>query len=115
MRASNTAEAQRKRRACSNYGQNAAGKCVRKTAWRACDYTDAGCLREFDEKEAFLMFEEERRAQGHYQSHYEKELRDTVPKEQLALGDAITHAIKKDGNESRVQLQRMEEGMHESR
>jgi len=86
---------------------------VRKTAWRACDYTDAGRLREFDGKAAFLVFEEERRAQGHYQAHYENELRDTVPKEQLALEDAITHAIKKDGNESRVQLQRMEEGMHE--
>ena len=62
-------EAQRKRRVCRNYGQNAAGKWARKRAWRECDYID-GHLREFDTKDAFLAFEEERRAQGHSQAHY---------------------------------------------
>ena len=38
---------------------------------------------------------------------------DTVPKEQLALEDSITHAVAKDGNETRVQLQSVEEGVHE--
>ena len=76
-RPSNTAEAQRKRRACANYGENAAGKWVRKKAWRECDYTD-GHLREFDTEGDFLAFEEERRVQGHCQAHYEKKPRDTV-------------------------------------
>ena len=110
-RPSNTAEAQRKRRACANYGQNAAGKWVRKTAWRACDYIDGGQLRQFDTEEAFLTFEEERRAQGHSQAHYEKLPRGTVPKEQLALEEAITNAVAKDGNETRVHLQSVVEGL----
>ena len=112
-RPSNTAEAQRKRRACANYGQNAAGKWVRKTAWRACDYIDGGQLRQFDTEEAFLTFEEERRAQGHSQAHYEKLPRGTVPKEQLALEEAITNAVAKDGNETRVHLQSVVEGLHQ--
>ena len=107
------ADAQRQRRARANYGQNAACKWVRKKAWRACDYTDDGHLRQFDTEEAFLAFEEERRVRGHSQAHYEKKPRDTVPEVQLALVEAITHAVAKDGNETRVQLQSMEEGIHE--
>ena len=112
-RASNTAEAQRKRRACANYGQNAAGKWVRKQAWRDCDYTQDGHLKEFDSEEAFLQFEEDRYQQGASQAHYGKQPRGTVPREQLALEEAITHAVAKDGNETRVQLQSVEESLHE--
>ena len=107
-----SADAQRKRRVCANYGQNAAGKWVRKKAWRECDYTD-GHLREFDTEGDFLAFEEERRVQGHCQAHYEKKPRSTVPKEQLALEEAIANAVAADGNETRVQLQNVEEGLHE--
>ena len=92
------ADAQRQRRARANYGQNAACKWVRKKAWRACDYTDDGHLRQFDTEEAFLAFEEERGVRGHSQAHYEKKPRDTVPEVQLALAEAITHAVAKDGS-----------------
>ena len=47
----------RKRRTSANYGQDAAGQWVRKRAWRACDYTEEGHLREFESEEAFLQFE----------------------------------------------------------
>ena len=104
---SNTAEAQRKRRAAANYGQNASGKWVRKKAWRECDYID-GLLREFETEDAFLSFEEERRERGSCQAHYEKKPRDTVPESQLALEKAISDAVAEDGNATRVQLQSME-------
>ena len=47
------------------------------------------------------------------QAHYEKKLRGTVPQEQLASEEAITHAVAKDGNETRAQLLTAEEGLHE--
>ena len=112
-RASDTAEEQRKKRFCVNYGQNAAGKWARKKAWRECDYNDAGHLQEFATKGDFVEFEEKRRAQGHCQARYEKKPRDKVPKEQLALEEAIANAVAADGNETRVQLQVVEEGLHE--
>jgi hypothetical protein len=107
------ADMQRKRRACANYAKNAAGKWVRKRAWRCCDYTQEGHLKEFDSEEALLQFEEDRYQQGASQAHYEKQPRGTVPREQLALEEAITHAVAKDGNETRVQLQSVEESLHE--
>ena len=94
-------EARRKARALANYGQNAAGKWVRKKAWRDCDYID-GHLREFDQYDDILAFEEERRAQGHCQARYEKKVRDTAPKEQLALEEAMEDIVANDGNETRV-------------
>ena len=112
-RASNTAEAQRRRRACSHYGKTSAGKWVRKRAWRACDYTEECHLKEFQSEMDFLWFEEDRYQQGASQAHYEKTLRATVPKEQLALEEAVTQAVARDGNETRVQLQGMEECLHE--
>ena len=54
--------AQRKKRARVNYVKNAAGKWVRSKAWRECDYTPEGHLREFDTEEAFLKFVDDRRA-----------------------------------------------------
>ena len=54
--------AQRKKRARVNYEKNAAGKWVRSKAWRECDYTPEGHLREFDTEEDFLKFVDDRRA-----------------------------------------------------
>ena len=83
------ADARRKRRARANYGQNAAGKWVRKRSWRSCDYTEEGNLREFESEEAFLQFEENRYQQGKCQAYYEKKPRGMVPKEQQALEDPL--------------------------
>ena len=97
-----SAEQQRKRCAKANYGQNTSGNWVRKKAWRECDYTDEGRLKEFDTEEAFLQFEEERSQRGPSQAQYEKKPRNTVPKDQLALEETITNVIVDDGNETRV-------------
>ena len=86
---------------------------MRKQAWRQCDYAPDGHLREYDTEEAFLQFEENRRQQGPSQAKYEKKPRATVPKEQLALEGAIAHTVAKDGNETRVRLASVEDGVHE--
>ena len=111
MKRSRTAEAQRTRRVAANYGRNASDKWVRKKAWRDCDYID-GFLREFETEDAFLKFEEERREGGSYQAHYDKKPRMTVPDAQLALDESMKNAIEADGNETRVQIHNMEEGLH---
>ena len=51
------AEQHRQRRALQKYARNAAGKLVRTAAFRACDYTEAGLLREFANDDAVLAFE----------------------------------------------------------
>ena len=109
--------AQRKRTCKDRYGKNAAGKWVRKSAFREIDYDpDApDKLREFNTFDDAFAFDEERRLDGTGGRHakpYPK-AKDSVPKEQLALEKAITHVIAADGNETRVQLQRVEEGLHE--
>ena len=38
--------------------------------------------------------------------------KDTVPKDQLALEKAVTHAVQEDGNKTRVQLANVEESIH---
>ena len=86
---------------------------MRKQAWRQCDYAPDGRLKEYDTEEAFLEFEEDRRQQGPSQAKYESNPRATVPTEQLALESAIAHAVANDGNETRVQLASVEDGMHE--
>ena len=63
------ADAPRQRRACANYVQNAAGKWVRKKAFRDCDYTPAGHLQQFDDEAGFIAFEEERYTSGEHQAH----------------------------------------------
>ena len=100
----------RKKRALQKYGKNAAGKYVRMTSFRECDYMPSGLLREFSTEEDFLAFEEDRYMNGHSLAHYSKVPKSTVPMEQLALASAVRHAVEKDGNETRVQLQDMEEG-----
>jgi len=99
-------------RARANYGKNAAGKWVRRKAWRECDYTPEGHLHEFDTEDAFLKFEQSRHQQGHYQAHYEKKARDTVPEDQLPLQRAITHAVERTGNMVMVGIEAFEDHMH---
>ena len=48
------ATAKRKRRVLAHYGKNLAGKLVRRSAFRECDYTPEGHLREFDTEDAVL-------------------------------------------------------------
>ena len=103
----------RKKRALQKYGKNAAGKYVRMTSFRECDYTPSGRLREFSTEEDFLAFEEDRYMNGHSLAHYSKVPKSTVPEEQLALENAVRHTVEDDGNKTRVQLQGMEEGIHE--
>ena len=59
-----TAEQHRANRARKNYGRNAGGKLVRKKAFRDCDYTPDGHLRQFDDDAGFAAFEEERHRNG---------------------------------------------------
>ena len=51
------ADIQRQRRALQHYGKNLAGKLVRKSGFRECDYTPEGILLEFDTEEEVLAFE----------------------------------------------------------
>ena len=74
---------------CANYGQNAGGKWVRNKAFRSCDYTPEGHLKEFDSKEAFLEFEKTHYRQGEVQAHYEKKPRTTVPKSKEGPKDCV--------------------------
>ena len=109
-----TAQQFRERRALAKYGKNSAGNLVRATAFRECDYTDLGALREFGDKEEVLEFEEARHQDGTgYRVRFTAVPRETVPPEQQALQAATDNAVAKDGNETRVQLQGVEEGLHE--
>ena len=109
-----TAQQFRERRALAKYGKNSAGNLVRATAFRECDYTDLGALREFGDKEEVLEFEEARHQDGTgYRVRFTAVPRETVPPEQQALQVATDNAVAKDGNETRVQLQGVEEGLHE--
>ena len=68
---------------------------------------------EFDSEEAFLQFEEDRYQQGEARARrFEKKARMTVPETQLALEESIQNGIEADGNETRVQMQNMEEGLY---
>ena len=80
-----TAEQHRASRARKNYGSNAAGKLMRKKAFRDCDYTQEGHLVQFDDEAGFITFEEERYTSGQHQAHYSTKVQSTVTKEQLAL------------------------------
>ena len=58
------AEQFRQRRALQKYARNAAGNLVRAAAFRECDYTEAGLLREFSTDDDVLAFEAERYSDG---------------------------------------------------
>ena len=109
-----TAQQFRERRALAKYGKNSAGNLVRATAFRECDYTDLGALREFGDKEEVLEFEEARHQDGTgYRVRFTAVPRETVPPEQRALQAATNHAIAKDGNETRVHIDQTAEELHE--
>lgn len=108
-----TAERFRQRQALQKYGSNAADKLVRASAFHECDYTEAGQLREFATEAEVLAFE----AAGYEVGTVSKVIfwnkpRATATPEQLALEDTIAHAVTEDGNQTRVQLAGVEEGMH---
>ena len=76
------AEQHRQRRALQKYARNAAGKLVRAAAFRACDYTEAGLLREFSTEDAVLTFELDCYNDGSgYQVRFSSKPRATVPQE----------------------------------
>ena len=103
----------RSRRALKNYGTNAAGKIVRKSAFGECDYTEEGDLRQFSDEKAVIAFEQERYEDGTgCHCKFWRKPKDTVPKESLALEKAMTHAVQEDGNRTRVQLENVEESIH---
>ena len=107
-----TAEQFRKRRALQKYGRNAAGNLVRTAAFRACDYTDAGALRELAAEDEMLAFEAERYNDGSgHRVRFSSVPNATVPQEQAALHAAVQHAVAEDGNDTRVQLAGVEEGL----
>ena len=111
-----TAEQHRASRACKNYGLNALGKHVRKKTFRDCDYTPEGHLLQFDDQPAIIAFEEERYKNGQHQAHYSTRVRNTVPREQLALeytatADAVNNdVVKQEGHEIRAHTELQELG-----
>ncbi len=83
------------------YGQNLAGKWVRRTAFREVDYDpeNPDRLREFAGFDDAFAFDEKCRLDGtggrgvlHHNIP-----KESVPREQLALEQSVKHAIKKDG------------------
>ena len=93
VRASWEPTAQRQRSCKNRYGENAAGKWVRASAFREidCDPENPDRLREFSNFDAAFAFDEECRLNGtggRKAVHMPKP-KDTVPKEQLALEKAI--------------------------
>ncbi len=106
-------------RARKNYDLNAAGKYVRKKAYRECDYTPEGHLRQFETDTAFYAFEEERFQNGQIQAAYSSKPKNTVPREQLALEylekeRALNgNAIKEEGQEIREQQEQLAESLQE--
>ena len=113
-----TAEQQRATRGRLNYGRNALGKLVRKKAFRDCDYTPEGHLKQFDDEDGFIAFEEERYTSGQHQAHYSTKVRSTVPREQLALdyiakAEAVSNdAAKEEGHETHVHIDQTAEDLH---
>ena len=69
----------RRSRHIRNYGRNALGMCVRKKAFRKCDYTDEGHLNQFVSEDAAADFEEKRYANGQHQDGYSTKVKDIVP------------------------------------
>ena len=114
-----TAEQLRANRARKNYGSNIAGELVRKKTFRDFDYTQEGHLVQFDDEPGFIAFEEERYRNGQHQAHYSTKVRDTVPREQLALeyiaaADAMNNDVaKQEGHETRAHMEQTVEGLHE--
>ena len=81
-----TAQQHRERRQMQNYGRNAANQFVRVAAFRACDYTPAGELNQFQCETDVFAFETARWEDGTgYKVRFSSRPRATVPAEQLAV------------------------------
>jgi len=94
------------------YGRNAANQFVRIAAFRACDYTPAGDLNQFQCEADVFAFETARWEDGTgYKVRFSSRPRATVPAEQLAV-EAVGNVIAEDGNQTRVQLSVVDEGLH---
>ena len=94
------------------YGRNAANQFVRIAAFRACDYTPAGELNQFQCEADVFAFETARWEDGTGSGvRFSSRPRATVPAEQLAM-EAVGNVVAEDGNETRVQLSVVEEGIH---
>ena len=107
-----TVEQHRQRRQMQKYGRNAANQFVRIAAFRACDYTPAGELNQFQCEADVFAFETARWEDGTGSSvRFSSRPRATVPAEQLAM-EAVGNVVAEDGNETRVQLSVVEEGIH---
>ena len=108
------AEEKRARRALANYSENPAGNLVRVAAFRECDYTDLGILREFGNEDEVVAFEEARYRDGTgYRVKFTSKPRESVPPVQQALQAALDHSIEEDGNKTRVQLEDATTGFHD--
>ena len=108
-----TAEQFRQRRALQKYKRNAADKLVRASAFRECDYTEVGQLREFTTEAEVLAFEAARYEDGTSSKvKFWNKPKATVAPEQLAIEATTAYAVAEDGNQTRVQLAGVEEGIH---
>ena len=107
-----TAQQHRERRTMQKYGRNAANQFVRIAAFRACDYTPAGELNQFQCEADVFAFETARWEDGTgYKVRFSNRPRATVPAEQLAV-EAVGNVVTQDGNQTRVQLSVVDEGLH---
>ena len=107
-----TAQQHRERRTMQKYGRNAANQFVRVAAFRACDYTPAGELNQFQCETDVFAFETARWEDGTgYKVRFLNRPRATVPAEQLAV-EAVGNVVTQDGNQTRVQLSVVDEGLH---
>ena len=77
-------------------------------AFRDCDYTADGHLKQFTDEAGIIAFDEERHASGMRPAHYSTKAKDTLPREQLALKyvaalEAIDNDVtREEGHENRV-------------
>jgi hypothetical protein len=98
------------------YGENESGKWVRSSAFREIDYDPEipDKLREFNTFNEAFEFDEECRLHGTggRKALHKGKPRASVPREQLVLEKSLKHAISEDGNETRVQLEHVEDCIH---
>ena len=111
-----TNQEKRAARARENYGPNALGNLVRKKAYRNCDYTDEGQLRQFSDEASLLKFEEDKYSRGGRREPYSTQAKETVPQEQLALEyvaamEAMSTVAQMEGHQTRVHQEYVAESL----
>ena len=111
-----TSQEKRAARARHNYGPNALGNLVRKQAYRNCDYTDEGQLRQFSDEASLLKFEEDKYSRGGRREPYSTQAKETVPQEQLALEyvaamEAMSTVAQMEGHQTRVHQEYVAESL----